>query len=119
MKQKPVVTYQLVLLLKKTITLQIGALGKFTFPAGKYVYTGSAKKNFDQRIKRHFKKKKALRWHIDYLTSHRFVKIIEVKKFAEDECHINQQSPGKTIVPGFGSSDCRKKCGAHLKYLGE
>ena len=53
-------TYQLYIKLDKTIKLQIGKLGKFTFPKGDYIYTGSAKKNINTRIKRHFSKNKKI-----------------------------------------------------------
>jgi len=117
MNSKPFVTYQLIILLQKNLNLKIGSLGECHFPAGNYVYTGSAKKNLEQRIKRHFKKEKKIRWHIDYLTSHPGVKIIEVKRFSEPECQINQKTPGEILIPGFGASDCKAHCDAHLKLM--
>jgi len=60
-------SYQIHFILKKPVVLEIGKLGKFGFPAGKYVYTESAKKNMEARISRHLSKSKKLRWHIDYL----------------------------------------------------
>ncbi len=119
MKAKTYITYQLVLEIQKPIRVQVGALGIFDFPAGLYVYTGSARKNLAQRIARHFKKEKPLRWHIDYLTTHPAVRILEVKKFTTHECNVNRKTKGSIVVPGFGASDCRKKCGAHLKYVKE
>ncbi len=110
-------TYQLIILLQKDLNLKIGSLGECDLPAGIYIYTGSAKQNLEQRIKRHFKKEKKIRWHIDYLTSHPDVKIIEVKRFSEAECQINQKTTGEILIPGFGASDCKAHCGAHLKLL--
>ena len=43
-------TYQLVLFLPEDITLQVGALGVFRFPAGRYVYTGSALGGLRRRL---------------------------------------------------------------------
>ncbi len=117
MKGEHFVTYQLIILLQKDITLKIGALGEFQLPSGYYFYTGSAKKNFEKRIERHFKKNKKLRWHIDYLTTHPAAEIIEVKRFSEPECEVNQQTEGKILIPGFGASDCLAHCGAHLKFV--
>ena len=37
-------SYQLFINVTKEINLKIGKLGRFIFPAGSYVYTGSAKK---------------------------------------------------------------------------
>ena len=46
-------SYQLHIHISDNIEIQIGKLGKFTFPMVNYIYTGSAKKNIDERIKRH------------------------------------------------------------------
>ncbi len=116
MKQQRFVTYQLILKVKKPITLTIGALGQCFFPKGTYIYTGSAKKNLEKRLQRHLKKDKPLRWHIDYLTTHEQVEIVEIRCFTKEECDINQQTPGQILISGFGASDCRNRCGAHLKY---
>ena len=51
-------SYQLFINVTKEINLKVGKLGRFIFPIGSYVYTGSAKKNIDKRIERHFAKKK-------------------------------------------------------------
>ena len=42
--------YNLIILLRKDAIIIIGKLGKFSFPKGYYVYTGSAKKNLSSRI---------------------------------------------------------------------
>jgi len=113
-------SYQLHIHLNKNIEIQIGKLGKFTFPMGNYIYTGSAKKNIDERIKRHQSNSsdKKLHWHIDYLLNDKNSKITEVQKFDIEECTLNQKATGEIIVTGFGSSDCKNKCKSHLKYLG-
>ena len=51
-------SYQLFINVTKEIELKVGKLGKFIFPIGTYVYTGSAKKNIDKRIKDIFLRKK-------------------------------------------------------------
>ena len=111
-------TYQLLIRLRRTIKIQIGALGRRELPAGDYLYTGSAKRGIEKRVARHCRKRKAKRWHIDYLTSHPAAKVIETKLFTQEECQLNQSSNGNVVIPGFGSSDCKAGCGAHLKYLG-
>ncbi|HEM49526.1 MAG TPA: GIY-YIG nuclease family protein [Caldithrix sp.] len=110
------ISYQIIFTLNKTIDVQIGKLGNFNFPAGKYIYTGSAKKNISQRIQRHQSKSKKLHWHIDYLLCQSEVTIQDILKSELDECKLNQSTAGKIIVPGFGSSDCRNGCISHLKY---
>ena len=111
-------SYQLFINVTKEINLKVGKLGKFIFPVGYYVYTGSAKKNIDKRIKRHLSKKKNLHWHIDYLLNNDAVQIIDIKKSEIIECSLNQKTNGVIIIRGFGSSDCNLCCGSHLKYLG-
>lgn len=96
----------------------MGRLGTFDFPAGRYVYTGSAKRYFQARIHRHLRQEKTLRWHIDYLLTAPGVTVTSVQSSSADECGLNQSTGGTVVVPGFGASDCRRGCGSHLKYLG-
>jgi len=112
------ITYQLRIDVKRPIRLRVGRLGHFLFPAGRYVYTGSAKRNLEARIARHLRKEKALRWHIDWLLSASAVKVTAVTRSGEGECALNQMVVGRVVVQGFGASDCRNGCGSHLRYLG-
>jgi sugar fermentation stimulation protein A len=59
--------YHLLIHLPQDTTMEVGKLGNFRFPAGYYVYTGSALGGLESRIARHFRRKKRLHWHIDYL----------------------------------------------------
>jgi Uri superfamily endonuclease len=111
-------TYQLRIRLAQPLGLAIGRLGEFDFPAGDYVYTGSARRNFEARIARHLRKEKTLRWHIDYLLAASGVTVTEVSRADAAECALNQATAGDIPAPGFGASDCRHGCGSHLKYLG-
>jgi len=99
------------------VHVRIGSLGSFDFPAGLYIYTGSARRNFEARITRHLSTAKKMHWHIDYLLAAPGVKVREVRRFAEAECTINQSLDGDIPVIGFGASDCRAGCGSHLKRL--
>ena len=110
-------SYQLFINVTKEINLKVGKLGKFIFPVGSYVYTGSAKKNIDKRIERHLSKKKNLHWHIDYLLNNDAVQIINTKKSQITECSLNKKTKGTIIINGFGSSDCNLSCKSHLKYM--
>lgn len=111
-------SYQLFIRVHTGCTIQIGKLGRFHFPAGKYVYTGSAKRNIEARIRRHLSSDKKLRWHIDYFLHHPEVELYDSKMSAGEECRLNQAVAGKIIVKGFGASDCRSGCGSHLLYTG-
>lgn len=114
-------SYQLILHLPKVTVLQVGRLGTFLFPAGRYVYTGSALNGLEGRLARHRRQHKKLHWHIDYLVRHAQITNIKVFPTAQHiECALNQKvlkQPGtQVIVKGFGSSDCR--CASHLVFLG-
>jgi Uri superfamily endonuclease len=111
------ITYQLDILLAEPARLSIGKLGVFDFPAGRYVYTGSARCNIEARIARHLRHEKKLKWHIDYLLASPQVSIIKVMQYAIPECEMNQRTAGRILIPGFGASDCHAGCGSHLKYL--
>jgi Uri superfamily endonuclease len=111
-------SYQLRINVEKPVRIRVGRLGFFLFPAGQYIYTGSAKRNLEARIARHLRKEKALRWHIDWLLSASGVRVATVKRSSESECTLNQKVGGMVVVPGFGASDCRNGCDSHLHYLG-
>ena len=111
-------SYQLHIQLTRPVTITIGHLGRFQFPVGQYIYTGSAQRNLEARIQRHLSKHKKLRWHIDYLLAHGNARMVQVQRSSKEECAWNQKTNGKIIVPGFGASDCRAGCGSHLKHVG-
>jgi len=111
--------YQLVIRLRRERSIRIGRRGLFAFPAGYYVYTGSALRGLESRIARHLRMRKRMRWHIDYLL--RYCQVSEVRRYGNDqsECGLSRRVgrlPGSGIVvPGFGSSDC--KCSTHLFHF--
>lgn len=115
----PTISYQLHIDVKRSIRIRVGCLGHFQFPAGSYVYTGSAKRNIETRIARHLRKEKAFHWHIDWLLAAPGVTVARVTCSGKGECALNQQVTGTIVVPGFGASDCRNGCGSHLRYLGK
>jgi Uri superfamily endonuclease len=119
MEQRPRArSYQLHILVKKAVTVVVGRLGSFEFPAGEYVYTGSGGRNIQARVSRHLSRAKKLKWHIDHLLTNPEAEIVDVKMSEETECVLNQKTAGHVLVPGFGASDCRNRCRSHLKYIG-
>ena len=112
------VTYQLAIELAAPASIAIGRLGVYDFPAGRYIYTGSARRNLEARIARHLRSDKRLKWHIDYLLALPHAVVVEVARFVLPECEVNQRSPGRILISGFGASDCRAGCGSHLKFQG-
>ncbi len=113
------VAYQIYFRLGVPITLTIGKLGSRDFPAGDYVYTGSARRNIRARVLRHLERVKSLHWHIDYLLSSPVVSISRIILSTSSECKLNNSTEGRVIVPRFGSTDCKEQCGSHLKYIDE
>ncbi len=109
--------YLLIVHLQKKETITIGALGSINFPPGYYVYVGSAKKHLSKRTARHLRKRKTLRWHIDYLIqAGDSVKALPIYNGEDLECPIARElSQYRTqLIPRFGSSDCT--CNSHLIY---
>ncbi len=111
-------TYQLFFELLRPATVQVGRLGRFHFPRGRYVYTGSAKRNLAARVARHLSRHKRLHWHIDYLLQLEAAEVNAVRYFRRLECGVNGETRGAIVAAGFGASDCRAGCGSHLKYVG-
>ena len=109
--------YHLVIHLAKRTTLRVGRLGQFAFPAGYYVYTGSATNGLEARLARHRRRRKKLHWHIDYLLRRaELVDVVAIPSERGIECERNRRvlrmEGAEVVAPGFGSSDCR--CPAHL-----
>lgn len=119
--------YRLAIQVLRPLRLQVGALGECLFPAGRYVYCGSAQRNLRARITRHCRKRKNRHWHIDYLLAHPAVQVVGVETFAagkHGECDLvarARRAGGRVVIPGFGAGDCqtRRVCGAHLIWTGE
>ena len=114
--------YHLILRLPEARALRIGRLGRFTFPAGCYVYTGSAMNGLERRLHRHRRHCKRLWWHIDHLLRAAELEgTVVIPTRRKIECGCNRQVlalPGaEVIAPGFGSSDCR--CRTHLVYFAQ
>jgi Uri superfamily endonuclease len=110
-------TYQLDIEVGRPLRIAIGRLGEFDFPAGRYVYSGSARRGLDARVRRHLSGAKRLHWHIDYLLAMPGVRITGVSTTDEPECTANQRTSGAIVVQGFGSSDCTSDCGSNLKLV--
>jgi Uri superfamily endonuclease len=111
--------YLLVIYLSKSRFIKVGRLGGIRFPRGVYVYVGRARRALRARLNRHCRRSKRLRWHIDYLTSHRDASLARIYTFSKgDECKLARditKIPGATIVANrFGASDCKNQCQGHL-----
>ncbi len=121
--------YTLIISISKETEIEVGKLGKKRFLKGYYTYTGSALgkgSNLRKRVLRHLGKKKRKFWHIDFLLSSKESSInavIAAPTNIKKECQINllirKKLKPNILVKGFGSSDCKSGCRAHLLYFGE
>lgn len=114
--------YLLFIRLDRDSEVKVGALGTILFKKGFYVYVGSAMNSLERRISRHLKRKKTVRWHIDYLLRNRNARIIKVFEFPSEEkleCALGRKVEKKagSSIRGFGCSDCR--CGSHLYFFSQ
>ena len=109
-------TYVLVITLGSDLTTKVGTLGTLSFPAGVYLYTGSALGGLDQRVSRHIRHEKTVKWHIDRLTV-AADSVIAYESYPDyvPECELASMAGDCGMVPfvdGFGCSDC--SCRTHL-----
>ncbi|KAB2951795.1 DNA/RNA nuclease SfsA [Heliorestis acidaminivorans] len=108
-------SYLIVMHLPERTTLTVGSLGEIILEPAYYVYVGTAKTNLTQRVNRHLRKKKTLRWHVDYLrekaTTCSALPIRTTERIEHDLAG-RLASLAQWTVPGFGCSDC--KCTSHL-----
>jgi Uri superfamily endonuclease len=123
-------SYALFLRLPQTVHLTVGRLGTFDFPAGVYVYLGSAygPGGLRARLAHHARIAVRPQWHLDYFRPYAqitggFVAEGNSVGILPLECAWSQQIlrlPGaRPAAPGFGSADCRRGCPTHLIWLPE
>ena len=111
--------YALILRLEETRAQKIGHLGMFTFPAGTYLYVGSARGpgGIAARVGRHIQEvsDKRRHWHIDWLRQIAWpIGLIWSHADATSECLWAEilSAQGLRKPARFGASDCR--CPGHL-----
>ncbi len=116
--------YWLALHLLQGRRIQVGRLGEACFPAGWYVYTGSAQGpgGIRSRLGRHLRGSPHRRWHIDFLRAvaspFAWGWTLQPPSRLPWECAWAQRLAAQTDaffpLQGFGASDCRHGCVAHL-----
>jgi Uri superfamily endonuclease len=118
--------YVLLLTANAPVILDMPRFGELTLAAGQYAYVGSAHGpgGLRARVGRHLRAEKPLHWHVDYLTAAlpvMHVVTVVVTDGARLECAWVKRLLGlngaSAPAPGFGSSDCRNGCPAHLVRL--
>ncbi|MDI9569496.1 MAG: DNA/RNA nuclease SfsA [Pseudomonadota bacterium] len=112
--------YLLLMHLAAAARIAVGALGEIDFPAGHYLYAGSAKKALTARLARHLRKGgKNLHWHVDYLREEAAsCRALAIRTRDDLECELAAAANriAAHAVFGFGASDC--SCPSHLFFLG-
>jgi sugar fermentation stimulation protein A len=117
---RPPGTYLLVLRLDEAAEIEVGRLGRIAFPAGWYVYIGSALGGLGARLRRHARLEKRRHWHVDALRAASTLVAIAVRIGPDRvECQaaalVAGLAGGSQPAPRFGSSDCR--CHSHLVFF--
>ena len=118
-------TYALIFSLYDSSQICIGKLGDFFFPAGYYLYIGSAlgSGGLAGRLYRHIYRSETdgpRHWHVDYLAAKASLQEIWYYSYPNRREHVWAETAsgldGALIpVPRFGASDCH--CPAHLYFF--
>jgi Uri superfamily endonuclease len=107
--------YVLLIHLSDSLPVKLGPRPEVNLDPGHYLYCGSAHGagGIKARVGRHMQKDKAIRWHVDRLTTKGTV--VGAWVFPSgDECELVAMLAGMPVpIPGFGSSDC-ETCASHL-----
>ena len=114
----PAVTYRLYIRVPRRVSIEPGRLGRYVLDSGWYVYTGSARRNMAARLRHHLAVNDTRRWHIDWLLGAGLGQVMHIRLDTESECAINARIDGRVVIPRFGATDCRHRCGSHLLWLG-
>lgn len=113
--------YCLIIQASSDKTIHIGAIGEIRFPAGYYIYVGSALGSGGlSRVSRHIRffreRYRRPKWHIDYLMEQEIlIKTVCAETEERLECAL-AKAVGGSCIPRFGCSDC--DCESHLFYRG-
>ncbi len=120
-------SYLLLFHIKRPLVAEVGRLGVLTLVPGSWIYAGSAwgSGGLRARLTRHFRSCKRPHWHIDAL-SRQLSPVAALAEFQSGqalrlmrlECVWTQALLAHPLfsapLSGFGSSDCRSGCPAHL-----
>jgi Uri superfamily endonuclease len=117
-------SYVLYIVVEQEARVRVGKSGIFDFYPGGYFYSGSAQGpgGVKARLKHHLRPAVNPRWHLDWLRPYaRVIQGYAVLSEERLECLWSKalaRLPGSGIpAAGFGASDCRNGCPAHLIYF--
>ncbi|MEF8833809.1 MAG: GIY-YIG nuclease family protein [Halofilum sp. (in: g-proteobacteria)] len=111
-------TYRLFIRVPRRVVIEPGRLGRHVLARGWYVYTGSARRNMAARLRHHLAGSDVRHWHIDWLLGAGLGRVMHIRLDTESECIVNARRDGRVVIPRFGATDCRHRCGSHLLWLG-
>ena len=113
--------YIIIFRLEERTRQNLHRFGNVELIPGYYFYCGSAHGSggLKSRITRHLTKSSKKFWHIDYIKGYLFpTEVWYQVSLEKNECSFcrtfHDQMGGEIPIKGFGSSDCRNKCGSHL-----
>lgn len=118
--------YRLFVRFSRPAWVRAGRRGRFRLEPGLYVYVGSARRALAARVARHRRlateKRGNRHWHIDGVLLHGWSRLVQAELHpGAEECRLARDlaaAPSVTVpVPGFGATDCRAGCPAHLYRL--
>jgi Uri superfamily endonuclease len=107
--------YVLVIEMARPLTIALPRKPAMTLGTGRYLYCGSARGpgGLSARLRRHMRRGKSVRWHVDRLTEVGDV-IGAWALPGGDECELAAAlSSLPAPIAGFGSTDCAR-CRSHL-----
>jgi Uri superfamily endonuclease len=103
----------------------VGRLGEFLFPAGWYLYVGSARGpgGLAARVRRHWRKGgdgKRLHWHVDHVRevvawAGAWTKSSGERLECDWAARLGALDGARAVAAGLGASDCQ--CAAHLLHV--
>lgn len=119
-------SYALTGMLIEPAHIPVGRLGVFDFPSGLYLYLGSAlgPGGLRARLCHHARRAERPTWHFDHLRPCLTLAggwfALTTRRLECDWSHALNEVQGAAVpAPGFGASDCRRGCPAHLIHLPE
>jgi Uri superfamily endonuclease len=109
-------SYLLLVRLRRGARFAAGRLPERRYPAGWYVYAGSAMSGLRSRLERYLRPGRKRHWHIDFLLDRGDAVAAWIAAGREPlECRFAAAlASDLERVPRFGASDCR--CPGHLLY---
>jgi sugar fermentation stimulation protein A len=112
-------SYLILLRLDEERLVRVGSLGQRSFPAGWYLYAGSAQRGLTARTARHLRRnRKKKHWHLDYLADIAGeLRAFPIRTGEDIECELARRFSdlADDVVTGFGCSDC--SCPSHLAFF--